>query len=200
MVSSAANTRMAIALLLTSIAQLAAICADQYVLNIDFKMQRQQQELIEVSSVRNDYNNAHNILFTLFRHREGAELDNFMISNKQSAKEALSSNASFLEFALEELALMINAHQSGNVSPTLLANVQNSVDQDLNQQIINMISELEKKLDHLYQKSSSLKLQISESQNLRHLVVLLAVVFQIISLLSLLFYFIFEMYFRKRPS
>jgi hypothetical protein len=198
MARSSVKTRMALALLLTSIAQLAAIFADQYVINIDFKIQRQQQALTEVSSVRNDYKNAHKILFTLFRQKEGMELDSFILSNDKSVKEVFSTNTRYFEFAFEELALMINAHQSGNVDNALLANIQSSANLDINQNIFNMIDELENKLNLLYQRASSLNLQISEAQNIRHLVILLAVIFQITSLLSLLLYFIFEMRLQRR--
>ena len=190
---SSVKVRMALALLFTSLAQLAAICADQYVLNLDFKIQRQQQELAEVSSVRSDYKNAHKILFTLFRHKEGMELDSFILSNEKSVRENFTDNTIIFKFALDELALMINAHQSGNVEHTLLANIQHSANTNINQQIFNMIDELESKLSLLYQRASSLNLEISQSQNFRHLLILLAVIFQITSLLSLLFYFIFEM-------
>ena len=194
---SSVKVRMALALLFTSLAQLAAICADQYVLNLDFKIQRQQQELTEISSVRSDYKNAHKILFTLFRHKEGMEFDSFILSNEKSVRENFTDNTIIFKFALDELALMINAHQSGNVEHTLLANIQHSANTNINQQIFNMIDELESKLNLLYQRASSLNLEISQSQNFRHLLILLAVIFQITSLLSLLFYFIFEMRFRK---
>ena len=124
-------------------------------------------------------------------------MDSFILSNEKSVRENFTDDTIIFKFALEELALMINTHQSGNVDHTLLANIKHSTNTDINQQIFNMIDELDNKLSLLYQRASSLNLEISQVQNFRHLVILLAVIFQIISLLSLLFYFIFEMRFRK---
>ena len=177
-----------ITLVCASIAQLFAIIADQYVLNLDFKIEKLEHSMVINENLQSDLRNTLGVLKFAKRYtyniQQSAYYDQFReYGTAEQTSNYIINNS--LKFMISEIQEIYKIHS---------VKFDDTLKESKNYQDINTFSEpLFLKMD----ESSALQKQSNKIRNSlknqRHLFILLAVVAQILSLLLLLGYFIFEL-------
>ena len=191
------NRPMFFALLLASMSQFFAIVGDQYVLNLDFRVERLENRIEFNKSLQSDLQNTVKVLRRAARYRDHSWLDGYF--NNGRGLQAISDNATVeieknLRFMTEEVEKLYRIYS--------ISVVNRSSDETEKQKDVADIYSFAKPLyNQIYQTEALQNIQKQELEiieNRRHLVIILAVIAQMLSLLSLLWFFLIEL--RRPPS
>jgi len=187
---------MLIALILASLSQFLAITGDQYILNLDFRIERLAHSIEFNKSLQSDLQNTVKVLRRAARYRDESWLSSYFDDEQglknpsQNSIVALEKN---LEFMTEEVRKIYKVYS--------IPAVNESIDESSN---LEDVADIYSFAEPLYEKINQTRVtqnkQLNEMQSIedtRHLVLILAVIAQMLSLLSLLWFFLIEL---KSPA
>lgn len=190
------NRPMLIALILASLSQFLAITGDQYILNLDFRIERLAHSIEFNKSLQSDLQNTVKVLRRAARYRDESWLSSYFDDEQglknpsQNSIVALEKN---LEFMTEEVRKIYKVYS--------IPAVNESIDESSN---LEDVADIYSFAEPLYEKINQTRVtqnkQLNEMQSIedtRHLVLILAVIAQMLSLLSLLWFFLIEL---KNPA
>jgi len=186
------NRPMLIALILASLSQFLAITGDQYILNLDFRIERLAHSIEFNKSLQSDLQNTVKVLRRAARYRDESWLSSYFDDEQglknpsQNSIVALEKN---LEFMTEEVRKIYKVYS--------IPAVNESIDESSN---LEDVADIYSFAEPLYEKINQTRVtqnkQLNEMQSIedtRHLVLILAVIAQMLSLLSLLWFFLIEL-------
>ena len=186
------NRPMLIALILASLSQFLAITGDQYILNLDFRIERLAHNIEFNKSLQSDLQNTVKVLRRAARYRDESWLSSYFDDEQglknpsQNSIVALEKN---LEFMTEEVRKIYKVYS--------IPAVNESIDESSN---LEDVADIYSFAEPLYEKINQTRVtqnkQLNEMQSIedtRHLVLILAVIAQMLSLLSLLWFFLIEL-------
>jgi len=190
------NRPMLIALILASLSQFLAITGDQYILNLDFRIERLAHSIEFNKSLQSDLQNTVKVLRRAARYRDESWLSSYFDDEQglknpsQNSIVALEKN---LEFMTEEVRKIYKVYS--------IPAVNESIDESSNlEDVADIYSFAEPLYEKINQTGVTQNKQLNEMQSIedtRHLVLILAVIAQMLSLLSLLWFFLIEL---KNPA
>lgn len=179
------HKKMLIALICASICQLFAIMADQYVLNLDFKIEQSEHRITATENLQLDLENTVKILRYAHRSSEDMRMRPFFDQQRgfniipSTTDDAISNS---LDFMMSEVMKIYEIHS-----------IKTQADMTKTKSLISFAQPLFKKIDETSKAQiNNIRLH-GYLENQRHLFILLAVIAQITGILSLLGYFIFEL-------
>lgn len=176
---------MMITLICASVFQLISIIADQYVLYIDFQVEKLKHEISIDESFEYDLQNTMNILRFAYRSSDDMRLNEFFsndINFTNSSEKAVPYRDISLNFMISEIKKIYDIHS-----------VQYTKSEEGEYDLITLAKPL-------YEKISDTKIILGKKNELlnnfddeRHRFILFAVVAQILGLSSLLGFFLFAL-------
>jgi len=190
------NQPMLIALILASLSQFIAITGDQYVLNLDFRIEHLAHSIEFNKSLQSDLQNTVKVLRRAARYRDESWLSSYFDDEqglKNPSKNSIVALEKNLEFMTEEVRKIYKVYS--------IPAVNESIDESSN---LEDVADIYSFAEPLYEKINQTRVtqnkQLNEMQSIedtRHLVLILAVIAQMLSLLSLLWFFLIEL---KSPA
>ena len=174
---------MMIALICASFFQFLAIIADQYVLNLDYKIEKLKHKITITENFQYDLQNTLKVLRYAHRFSEDMSMYAFFNrakNNNLTSEESSSNTNKSLYFTISEIEQIYEIYSIENIS--------SSKDK---QELLSVAKPLLDKIKNTETVQSADKKTHKNTENKRHLFILLAVIAQILGLFSLLGFFLF---------
>ena len=176
---------MLITLLSASICQLFAILADQYVLHLDFKVERLEHEITRTENTHEDLQNTLEVLRYAYEFSEDVSFNSFF-DKRRSYNEVVSQSDLIggepLDFMFSEVTEIYEIHS-----------IELSSTPAEEQNLMEIAEPLFQKIEATNARQRNNITTKIEVENERHIFILFAVIAQILSLFSLLGYFLYEL-------
>ena len=186
------NRPMLIALILASLSQFLAITGDQYILNLDFRIERLAHSIEFNKSLQSDLQNTVKVLRRAARYRDESWLSSYFDDEqglKNPSQSSIVEIEKNLEFMTEEVRKIYKVYS--------MPVANESIDESSNREdVADIYSFAEPLYEKINQTRVTQNKQLNEMQSIedaRHLVLILAVIAQMLSLLSLLWFFLIEL-------
>ena len=176
---------MLTALIFASVFQFCAIVADQYVLNLDFTIEKMKHSISSNENLQRDLENTVEVMRFAYRYDEDMSMKPFFDKRRNYNKFTSIKDPSTiknLDFMKSEISKIYEIY-----GIDIKENLNDS------EHLLEFAQPLFEKIDTTAQNQFKMAVSLAKFEDRRHLTILMAVIAQIAGLVSLLGYFIFEL-------